>query len=60
MLTKLYVKAICFKAKQKGLTTVEYAVAGGVIAATVVAAFIALGANVNTIITNITAALPGN
>ena len=35
----------------EGLTTVEYAVAGGLIAATVVGAFVALGGTVNAIIT---------
>ncbi len=59
MLTKLYVQAICLKTKQKGLTTVEYAVAGGLIAAAVVTAFQLLGQNVTTIINGITAALPG-
>ncbi|MEQ1438734.1 Flp family type IVb pilin [Fontimonas sp. SYSU GA230001] len=32
----------------RGLTTVEYAVAGGLIAAAVIAAFILLGQNVDT------------
>ncbi len=50
-------QAIARRAKQKGLTTVEYAVAGGLIAAAVIAAFIALGGQVNTIITGITASL---
>ena len=42
-----------------GLTTVEYAVAGSLIAAAVVVAFTALGANVQHIIEGITNALPG-
>lgn len=37
----------------EGLTTVEYAVAGGLIAATVVGAFVALGGTVTSIITYI-------
>jgi pilus assembly protein Flp/PilA len=36
---------------EAGLTTVEYAIAGGLISAAVVGAFIALGGSVNTIIT---------
>jgi pilus assembly protein Flp/PilA len=36
---------------EEGLTTVEYAVAGGVISAAVVGAFTALGGTVNSIIT---------
>jgi pilus assembly protein Flp/PilA len=36
---------------EDGLTTVEYAIAGGLISAAVVGAFIALGGSVNTIIT---------
>lgn len=60
MLTKLYAQAAAIKAKkQKGLTTVEYAVAGGLIAAAVITAFIALGTNVGVVITGITTALPG-
>lgn len=48
-----------FVREDEGLTVVEYAVAGGLITLAVVGAFEALGLNVNTIITNITAALPG-
>ncbi|HVT35187.1 MAG TPA: hypothetical protein VHE37_06375 [Nevskiaceae bacterium] len=44
---------------QRGLTTVEYAVAGGLIAATVVAAFVLLGGRVNTIIHAIITSLGG-
>lgn len=40
-----------------GLTVVEYAVAGGLIAATLVGAFIALGGTVEGIITDIDDAL---
>jgi pilus assembly protein Flp/PilA len=42
---------------QRGLTTVEYAVAGAVIAAVVVVAFKALGGQVGTVIDSITNAL---
>jgi pilus assembly protein Flp/PilA len=40
-----------------GLTVVEYAVAGGLIAATLVGAFIALGGKVEEVITGITGEL---
>lgn len=39
--------------KQKGLTTVEYAVAGALIAAAVIAAFLLLGTNVGTVVNTI-------
>jgi pilus assembly protein Flp/PilA len=55
MSTKLQIMAR--QAKQKGLTTVEYAVAGGLIAAAVATAFSLLGIKVTSIITAITAAL---
>ncbi|MDP3814408.1 Flp family type IVb pilin [Pseudomonas sp.] len=44
---------------EEGLTTVEYAVAGSLIAAAVVAAFQALGVQVGVVITGITAAIGG-
>ncbi len=54
----LHVKATCLKwklkDKQKGLTTVEYAVAGALVAATLVAAFQGLGAQVEAVITFLT------
>ncbi len=40
--------------KQKGLTTVEYAVAGALVAATLVAAFQALGLQVEAVINFLT------
>ncbi len=43
--------------KQKGLTTVEYAVAGAMIVAAVVGAFFALGGKVDSVIDAITTAL---
>jgi pilus assembly protein Flp/PilA len=46
-----------FARDQRGLTTVEYAVAGGLIVATLVAAFTALGTRVEAIIRAIIAAL---
>lgn len=51
---KLYIKLTCAKQalheKQKGLTTVEYAVAGALVAATLVGAFAALGNEVENVI----------
>lgn len=47
-----------FLRDERGLTTVEYAVAGGLIAATIVAAFSGLGAKVLAIITSISGQLP--
>jgi pilus assembly protein Flp/PilA len=52
-------KVLAFLRDEEGLTTVEYAVAGGLISAAVIAAFTLLGANVDTIIRGITALLPG-
>ncbi len=43
-------RAIEFFREEQGLTMVEYAVAGGLIAAAIVAAFIALGGSVAGII----------
>lgn len=43
--------------KQKGLTTVEYAVAGGLIVAGIVGVFAAMGGKVKGIIEAITTAL---
>ncbi|MDP3814409.1 Flp family type IVb pilin [Pseudomonas sp.] len=44
---------------EDGLTTVEYAVAGSLIAVAVVAAFRALGVQVGVVITGITTAIGG-
>jgi pilus assembly protein Flp/PilA len=52
-------KLMAFFREEEGLTTVEYAIAGGLVGAAVILAFQALGINVNTIITNITNLLPG-
>ena len=46
-------KLMNFLRDEKGLTTVEYAIAGGLIGAAVIAAFEALGGTVSGIITNI-------
>lgn len=46
-----------FLRDEEGLTTVEYAVAGALIAAAVVAAFTALGGQVETVIEGITTAI---
>lgn len=40
-------------ARQRGLTTVEYAVAGALIAAAVIAAFLLLGTNVGGVVNGI-------
>ncbi|NNC64041.1 MAG: Flp family type IVb pilin [Gammaproteobacteria bacterium] len=47
-----------FMRDERGLTTVEYAVAGGLIALAVVGAFQALGATVGGVINGINAVLP--
>jgi len=47
------IQALAARKHQAGLTTVEYAVAGGLIAAAVVAAFIALGTSVSGVITGL-------
>ena len=47
-----------FLRDERGLTTVEYAVAGGLIALAVVVAFRTLGLHVGTVIGNINAQLP--
>ena len=46
-----------FLRDEEGLTTVEYAVAGALIAAAVVAAFMALGVQVTAVIGEITTAI---
>jgi pilus assembly protein Flp/PilA len=52
---------ICkFLQDEEGLTTVEYAVAGALISAAVVAAFTLLGGRVDTVIRNICAAINNN
>ena len=46
-----------FLQNEEGLTTVEYAIAGGLVGAAVIAAFLALGGQVSRIIEEIWAAL---
>jgi len=46
-------RLMAFRRSQKGLTTVEYAIAGGLVAAAVLLGFQTLGVNVGTVITNI-------
>jgi pilus assembly protein Flp/PilA len=55
-IAKIHTNLLALRDKQKGLTTVEYAVAGSVIVLAAVGAFILLGGNVNTAIR----ALAGN
>jgi pilus assembly protein Flp/PilA len=47
------VKIMKFLQEEEGLTTVEYAIAGGLVGAAVIAAFIALGGTVGGIISYI-------
>jgi len=48
-----------FLMEEEGLTTVEYAIAGSLVGAAVIAAFGFLGDAVNLVITNITDCLNG-
>ena len=57
MLKTLYMR---FKYDEAGLTTVEYAVAGGLVAAAVVVAFTDLGDAVGGVITGLTDTLNGD
>ncbi|MDH3638668.1 MAG: hypothetical protein OES09_09415 [Gammaproteobacteria bacterium] len=50
---------MALKDKQKGLTTVEYAVAGALVAATLVGAFAALGNQVENVIDGLTNSIGG-
>ena len=52
-------KLMHFLRDERGLTTVEYAIAGGLVGAAVILSFQALGLNVAVIIDGIVAALPG-
>ena len=52
-------KILSFVRDESGLTTVEYAVAGSLIAAAVVAAFQALGIQVGVVIDGINTAIGG-
>ena len=53
----MFNKLFAFIRDEEGLTTVEYAIAGGLIAAGVIAAFAATGVQVDRIIDAIAAAL---
>ena len=50
-------KLLAFLRDEKGLTTVEYAIAGGLVGAGVIGAFNLLGLEVKSVIDAITAAL---
>jgi pilus assembly protein Flp/PilA len=50
-------RAARFLRDELGLTTVEYAIAGGLVGAAVIVAFVALGGNVGRIIQGISDAL---
>lgn len=52
-------KLMHFLRDEQGLTTVEYAIAGGLVGAAVIGAFQLLGDNVGTIIQDIVDQLPG-
>lgn len=52
-IAKIHTNLLALRDKQKGLTTVEYAVAGSVIVLAAVAAFVLLGGNVSKAITAI-------
>jgi pilus assembly protein Flp/PilA len=54
---KLHKRMVAVRKNQKGLTTVEYAIAGGLISAAVIAAFTLLGGNVALVINALAAAL---
>ena len=54
---KLKAKLIELMRDEEGLTIVEYAVAGGLVTVGVVASFRILGANVDTVIVDLGAAL---
>jgi pilus assembly protein Flp/PilA len=56
---KMKQKFMNFLRSEKGLTTVEYAVAGALVAAAVVAAFNALGLQVGVVIAGLTTAIGG-
>jgi pilus assembly protein Flp/PilA len=53
----MFNKLIAFIRDEEGLTTVEYAIAGGLVGAGVIGAFNLLGLEVASVITDITGAL---
>lgn len=54
---KLHKRMIAVRKSQKGLTTVEYAIAGGLISAAVIGAFTLLGGNVALVINTLAGVL---
>jgi pilus assembly protein Flp/PilA len=56
----MFRKFVDFLRDEEGLTAVEYAVAGALVAATVVGAFKALGGNITTTITALSNHVLGN
>jgi pilus assembly protein Flp/PilA len=54
---KLHKRMLAVRKSQKGLTTVEYAIAGGLISAAVIGGFTLLGANVAGVIAALAGAL---
>ena len=50
-------KVMQFLKSEEGLTTVEYAIAGGLVGAAVIGGFQLLGGNVGTVINNIAVAI---
>jgi len=56
-MTQLKGALIALWRNDEGLTTVEYAIAGGLVGLAVVGAFLALGGQVGTVIGNITGLL---
>jgi pilus assembly protein Flp/PilA len=55
----MYAKLCKFIREEEGLTTVEYAVAGSLIALAVITAFTNLGTQVGTVISNICTSIGG-
>ena len=55
----MYDKMMNFLRDEEGLTTVEYAVAGSLVALALVAAFTALGAQITAVIDGLTTAIGG-
>ena len=56
-MNKLHKRMVALRKSQKGLTTVEYAIAGGLISAAVIGGFTALGGSVAGVIAALAAAL---
>jgi pilus assembly protein Flp/PilA len=55
--TKMKARLCAFLRTEEGLTTVEYAIAGGLVGAAVIAAFLLLGQEVGRVINLVAAAL---